>query len=173
MPFIFLLLFLFHTGWAQAGDLLLGTAGAPAAPVDAEKARQDPFIALSPSQRREIVREFKALLSIGAQTASITHWAGRDISDCQNQTSSKEGYCSKCEIQMGDTRASYMFYPSGASCRLEDVDVTVDSCDKTLLKELKPVAKQYAGPMAGQFYIDEDGRSGESNLRFVWKRQRN
>jgi hypothetical protein len=149
----------------------LATAGAPVAPTDAEAAKKDPFVSLSASERREIVREFKALLSMGTQQASSSRWVGNDIADCQTGASTQEDYCRKCEVQMGNSHADYLFYKAGAQCRLRDVDVVVESGDKTLLKELKPPARYYAGPRAGQFYLDEDDHSGLSTLRFVWKRQ--
>ena len=150
-------------------DFSLETAGAPVAPVDAEAARKDPFVALTPSQRREIVREFKALLSMGTREVASSHWSGNEIADCDTKKS-VENYCRKCEVQMGNSHADYMFYETGAQCRLRDVDVIVESGDMVLLKELKPSARYYAGSRDGQFYLDEDEHSGQSNLRFVWKR---
>lgn len=167
----FLLLLLFAVGGGPAkADFSLSTAGAPVAPADAESAKKDPFVPLSSSDRREMVREFKALLSMGAQTATSTHWVGNSMADCQNRTSSQETFCRKCEIQMGNSQADYVFYNASSQCRLRDVEVTLNSADKTLLKELKPHARAYAGSREGQFYIDEDEHSGQSNLRFVWKR---
>ena len=152
-------------------DFSLTTAGSPAAPVDAEAAKKDPFVPLSPSQRHELVREFKALLSLGTQQSSSVHWVGNDIADCQTKTSAQDPYCRKCEIQMGNSHAEYLFYKAGLQCRLRDMEVTVESGDTALLKDLKPQTKTYAGSRDGQFYLDEDEHSGQSSLRFVWKRQ--
>jgi hypothetical protein len=157
-------------GSAHAVDFVLATAGAPVAPGDAQQAQRDPFVPLSASQRHEIVREFKALLSMGLEKSSPERWVGRDVADCQKRTSSKDAFCSKCEVQMGDTHADYVFYPSGASCQLRDVEVVVDQTDAVLLKDLKPQAKHYAGSRDGQFYVEENEASGQSLLRFVWKR---
>jgi hypothetical protein len=108
---------------------------------------------------------------MGTQQSSSSRWVGNDIADCQNGASAQDKYCRKCEVQMGNSHADYLFYKAGAQCRLRDVDVIVDSGDTVLLKELKPSARYYAGSRDGQFYLDEDEHSGQSNLRFVWKRQ--
>lgn len=155
-----------------AADFALTTAGAPVAPVNAEQAKADPFVAMSKAQRHEIVREFKALLSMGQQAASPSQWVGRDMADCQDHGSPQDTFCHKCEVQMGDTRANYIFYSAGSACRLRDVEVIVDKSDSGLLKDLKPVANQYVGSRAGQFYVEENEASGQSLLCFVWKRPR-
>src|SRR4051794_40279890 len=105
---------------AVAADFSLATAGAPGAPVDAEHAHKDPFIPLTAEQRREIVREFKALLSMGVHPASASQWVGRDIADCETRASSQDAICRKCEVQMGSSRADYLFYDAGSNCRLLD-----------------------------------------------------
>jgi len=150
----------------QATDLILASAGAPHAPIDITRARQDPYMALSAAQRREIVREFRALLSMGVQPIGYNNWAGREISDCETASA---GACRRCEIQMGQARAQYLFSSVNGSCRVQGVDVRVDSADETLLKDLKPAARDYVG-MDGQFYLDENTQSGESSLRFVYRR---
>jgi hypothetical protein len=151
-------------------DFSLVTAGAAVAPIDADAAKKDPFVSLSASQRRDIVREFKALLSMGTQQASSSHWVGNDIADCQTNATAQDSFCRKCDVQMGSSHAEYLFYNAGPQCRLRDVNVIVESGDMALLKELKPSARYYAGSRDGQFYLDEDEHSGQSSLRFVWKR---
>ena len=167
--FLFSLFFL-CAGPLWADDFSLTTAGAPGAPIDVEQAHKDPFIPLTLEHRRDIIREFKALLSMGVQPASATQWVGRDIADCQERTSSREPLCRQCEVQMGNARANYLFYSAGSNCRLRDTEITVDSGDATLLRDLKPQARYYAGARDGQFYLDEDRKAGQSNLRFVWRR---
>jgi hypothetical protein len=171
MPAFVLFLLAFLIAGPAHAEFSLATAGAPGAPSDAEAAKKDPFMPLSAGQRHEIVREFKALLSMGTQQSSSSRWVGNDIADCQNRASEQDAYCRKCDVQMGSSRADYIFYKAAAQCRLRDVEVTVESGDKALLKELKLPAKYYAGSRDGQFFLDEDEQSGQSSLRFIWKRQ--
>lgn len=156
----------------QSSDLMLSTAGAPKAPIDAQKAHQDPFVPLSGAQRREMTGEFKALLSMGMRRVPLSQWNARDIADCQAANAANDAYCRHCDVQLGNSRGDFFFYTDDSrTCRLENIEITMESADNTLLKDLKPEARAYAGSNAGQFYVEEDDRSGQTNLKFVWKRK--
>jgi hypothetical protein len=52
----------------------------------------------------------------------------------------------------------------------ETKDIRRTPAIRFFLKDLKPAARYFAGSQDGQFYLDEDEHSGQSSLRFVWKR---
>lgn len=157
-------LLIFSVGSVESADMMLTTAGAPGAPIDAQKAQRDPYVSLSNAQKKDMVREFKALLSLGLQPTPYGTWAGRDMGDCRAEQGAPE-----CHVQMGMTEGRYRFHKAGDSGRIQEIAVVVDTGDTSLLKELRPAARAYVGH-SGQFYLDENEQTGDSKIRFQYNR---
>src|SRR5262245_7109659 len=118
----------------SAADLGLSTAGATRAPLEVTRSSsQDPTVTPSVSQRKEMIVQFKGLVSMGLKSQTYQQWSGRSMADC-NEPSSDEVWCHRCEIVMPEANGFYYFFPSNGSCTLQQLDVHVRTNDVVLLK---------------------------------------
>jgi hypothetical protein len=168
---------------ARAADLSLSTAGAHFAPLDV-KTQKDPEVPLSRSKRKELLVEFRGLVSMGAKNYNYDGWSGRDMSDCVSDPGEVWRY--RCEIIMGQSNAYYYFYANGSgSAHLKRIDVRLQTTDTTMLQDVRPSLQGLLGrgeSLAGsppgrrwkndseeaQLYYDE--RTGGGVTRFTWRR---
>lgn len=165
----------------------LETAGAPYAPLDPKKGKEMTNYS-SAGDREEAVKEFKGLMSMALAKVSLSKWAGKSISDCEQHSGSGSDWCARCEVIMPHANGFYYFYPEGGACTLQQFDAQVHVAQGSFLSELKKPLQSYFGRgVPGKVAAGSVGRhwqtavevadlimetsEGEPFARFVWIRE--
>lgn len=123
----------------SAQDLALAIAPAPYAPLDLESSIVSAS-ALSPAERKDLIKEFKGVIYMALQNSSYTSWPGRSMSDCLSGTKQNPTptWSEQCELLTPQTRALYSFYggqPESSSLKRMDVQFRVSG--REVLEDLK------------------------------------
>jgi len=132
---------------SYAAELTVSDGHVPYAPMDIRQKGASPSASLSRAERKELVQEFRGLLSLGTRNHSFESWSGKSMADCYEPDNAGDRWKHKCEIITGQGNGFYYFYEDSSrrAATLQRVDVVLQTSDEHLLKELRPTLLQIFG----------------------------
>lgn len=134
------------TSAALAAEISLSNSNRPYAPSSPSSKGHSPSASLSKNEAKEMVSEFRGILSMGARNHAFEGWKAKEMVDCYEPEAS-DPWTHKCEIITGQGNGFYYFYrsPGAASATLQRVEVYMQTSDERFLEELKPTVRHLFG----------------------------
>lgn len=149
----------------RTAEMTLSNSNSPRAPLTVSKGKS-PSASLSREERKDLIQEFRGLLSFGTKNHPLASWKGRSMADCYAPQQATDRWAQKCEIITGQGNGFYYFYGGDAvkGPTLQHVEVFLQTSDQAMLAELRPTLRRLFGTRE----LVVQNRPGVAALGSIW-----